>query len=344
MKWRVNRTKGARMRMKSCTLIDEFSLISKYFRPLALSNPAALGLMDDAALLLPSSGKQIVITCDALVSSVHFLDESTPRDVAAKALRANLSDLAAMGATPVAYTLALIVPAGTDERWFKDFAAQLYEDQKKYGIFLIGGDTVVTPGPLSVSITAFGEVPVNSALTRSGARIGDSIFVTGSIGDAYLGLRALNGELEEDSTVDVAAFVDKFCRPEPRLALANGLLGIATAAVDVSDGLLADIGQLCRASGVGAIVREMAVPLSAGAKFLAGKNPGLRSKLLDSGDDYELVLVVPGANRGDFSEITKKYSVPVTEIGLITGTNEVALIDGNGTRVERERGGYRHLF
>ena len=330
--------------MENCTLIDEFSLISQYFRPLALSNPAALGLMDDAALLTPSSQKQTVITCDALVGGVHFLDESTPRDVAARALRANLSDLAAMGAIPVAYTLALIVPTGTDGRWFKDFATQLYEDQKKYGIFLIGGDTVVTPGPLCVSITAFGEVPVNSALTRSGAGVGDSIFVTGTIGDAYLGLRALKGELEEDSSVDPGAFVDKFCRPEPRLALANSLLGIATAAVDVSDGLLADIGQLCRASNVGAVIREMAVPLSKGAEFLVGENPGLRSTLLDSGDDYELVLVVPGVNREAFGEITEKYSVPTTEIGLITSTNEVALLDGNGNRVEREWGGYKHFF
>jgi len=330
--------------MENCTLIDEFSLISKFFRPLTLSNPAALGLMDDAALLAPSSGQQTVITCDALVGGVHFLDESTPRDVAARALRTNLSDLAAMGAAPLAYTLALIVPNGTDVSWFKDFASQLYEDQKKYGIFLIGGDTVVTPGPLSVSITAFGEVPLNSALTRSGARVGDSIFVTGSIGGAYLGLRALRGNLEEASAVDVGVFIDKFCRPEPRLDLANNLLGVVTAAVDVSDGLLSDIGQLCMASDVGAVVREMAVPLSAGAEFLVGKNPSLRSKLLDSGDDYELALVVPELNRGAFSEITRKYSVPVTEIGFITGTNEVVLIDDNGDRVERERGGYRHFF
>jgi thiamine-monophosphate kinase len=330
--------------MENCALIDEFSLISTYFRPLTLSNPAALGLMDDAALLVPSFGKQTVITCDALVGGVHFLDESPPRDVAARALRTNLSDLAAMGATPIAYTLALMVPTGTEGRWFKDFAAQLYEDQEKYGIFLIGGDTVVTPGPLSVSVTAFGEVPVNSALTRSGARVGDSIFVTGTLGDAYLGLRALKGELKEDRTVDVGVFVDKFCRPEPRLSLAKNLLGIATAAVDVSDGLLADIEQLCRASDVGAVVREMAVPLSEGAEFLARKNPGLRSELLNSGDDYELALVVPGGNREAFSEITKQYSIPITEIGFITGGNEVNLIDDSGTTVERERGGYRHFF
>lgn len=332
------------MQTKRRSLIDEFSLISKYFRPLTLSHPSALGLLDDAAVLEPSTGTQMVISCDALVADVHFPDAKKARDVAARALRVNLSDLAAMGASPVAYTLALVVPKGTEEPWFQDFAEQLGEDQEKYGIRLIGGDTVSTSGPLTVSITVLGEVPAGLELKRSGAKIGDSIFVTGTIGDACLGLRVLKGELKTHGSVDFDFFVQKFVRPEPRLALGVELCGVSSAAVDISDGLLADIEQMCTASDVGAVVRETDVPLSSGAEILVQQDPGLKTDLLDVGDDYELVLAVPPESLEPFHEIVEKHPFPVTEIGFITEEKVVSVVDETGILVRREGFGYKHFF
>jgi len=325
-------------------LIDEFGVISKYFRPLTGGNAAALDLADDGAVIQSASGVEIVITCDALIAGVHFLEDSLPQMVAARALRVNLSDLAAMGATPVAYTLALMVPSGTPEKWFEDFASQLLEDQKRYGIWLIGGDTVVTPGPLSVSITAFGEVPCNSALTRSAAGVGDRIYVTGTIGDAALGLSALKGDLKQCDKETIEYFTNKFLWPEPRLSVGKGMRGIASAAVDISDGLLSDIGHICAASDVGAKVWEVAVPFSSGAESLISTRAALRSQLMGGGDDYELVLVVPEKNNQAFCQTTAEHLVAVTEVGVITGGDGVWLVDEHGATIRTEALGYKHAF
>jgi len=325
-------------------LTDEFGVISRYFRPLTGGKPAALDLGDDGAVIQSTSGAEIVITCDALIAGVHFLEDSQPQAVAARALRVNLSDLAAMGAAPVAYTLALMVPVGTPEKWFEEFSLQLLEDQKRYGIWLIGGDTVATPGPLSVSITAFGEVPCNSALTRSTAGVGDRIYVTGTIGDAALGLSVLKGDLKQCDKATIEYFVKRFLWPEPRLSVGRGMRGIASAAVDISDGLLADIGHICVASDVGAKVWESSIPFSSRAGSLISTGAVLRSQLMGGGDDYELVLVVPEKNNQVFWQTTVEHAVAVTEIGVITGGNEVCLVDEQGNSIGTGRLGYRHAF
>ena len=325
-------------------LIDEFGVISKYFRPLTGGNAAALDLADDGAVIQSASGVEMVITCDALIAGVHFLEDSLPQMVAARALRVNLSDLAAMGASPVAYTLALMVPSGTPEKWFEDFASQLLEDQKRYGICLIGGDTVATPGPLSVSITAFGEVPCNSALTRSAAGVGDRIYVTGTIGDAALGLSALKGDLKQCDKETIGYFVNKFLWPEPRLSVGMGVRGIASAAVDISDGLLSDVNHICMASNVGAKIWEASLPFSSRAQPLVRVRPDLRSQLMGGGDDYELVLVVPEKNNQAFWQFLEGHSVVATEIGEITGGNGVYLVNEEGTSIKTEALGYKHAF
>ena len=247
----------------------EFDLIETYFKPLAKGAPGALGLADDAAVLTPTGGHDLVVTQDMLVEGVHFRDTDPAGRVAQKALRVNLSDLAAMGATPVAYLLSLALPAAVDDAWVAAAAAGLAADQAEFGVHLIGGDTVSTPGPLTLSITALGQTPNGLALRRSGARPGDLVMVSGMIGDACLGLDVLEGG---DTTAPGAPgapgadyLVDRYQLPSPRLSLGLALRGLATAAIDISDGLVADLGHLCGASGVGAAVDLGRVPVSPAA-------------------------------------------------------------------------------
>ena len=227
----------------------EFALIARHFRPLA--GDGALDLGDDAALLTPPAGQQLVLAADALVEGVHFLPDDPPGMIARKLLRVNLSDLAAMGAAPLGYLMTTAFTRGTPDSWIADFVSGLAEDQQRYGIAVLGGDTVATPGPACFSLTIIGTVPPGQALHRRGARIGDEVWVSGSIGDGALGLRVLQGKLAADAEGHLAR---RYRLPEPRLALGQALRGVARAAMDVSDGLVQDLGHLCRAAGCGAVL------------------------------------------------------------------------------------------
>src|ERR1700680_1819327 len=244
------------------TRLGEFELIAKLFAPLAAKAEGAFGLMDDAAILRHSPGEELVVTVDALVESVHFRRDDPADLIAAKTLRVNLSDLAAKGASPLGYLMALSLPGWVDDAWLERFAAGLSQDQNRYGVNLLGGDTTSTPGPLMVSISAFGSIGVGKMIRRAGAKSGDRVFVSGTIGDAGAGLSILSGSESAPSEEDKATLVARYRLPEPRLSLGRRLIGLASAALDVSDGLLADLNHIAEISGVRILVDASRIPLS----------------------------------------------------------------------------------
>jgi thiamine-monophosphate kinase len=315
------------------TLPGEFALIARHFRPLA--GPAALGLGDDAAVMTPPAGRELVIAADAMVAGVHFLPDDPTDLVARKLLRTNLSDLAAMGAAPLGYLMTVSAPRGTDDGWFAAFAAGLAEDQAVFGLSLLGGDTTSTPGPISLSLTILGSVAPGTALRRNGARPGDGIWVSGSIGDGALGLLAAKGELSDPDFY----LAGRYRLPRPRLALGLRLHGIATAAMDVSDGLVQDLGHLCRAGLVAAEIRADAVPLSPQAR--AADRLAL---CLTGGDDYELLFAVPDAREAALRQAAAEAGVDVTRIGTFrAGEPRVIVLGADGAHWPIVSGGWSHF-
>ncbi len=321
----------------------EFDLIRRYFAPLAAGEPGALGLGDDAAVIKPADGHSFVVTADTIAEGVHFLPDDPPDQIAKKALRVNLSDLASMGATPRAYTLALALGRGRDEKWVAAFASGLADDQQRFGVTLIGGDTVAAPGATTLNVTAIGEVGEGRELTRGGARAGDDIWVSGTIGDAGLGLRVLRDELSIDDASLNAAAISAYRLPEPRIALGNALFGLATGTIDVSDGLVADLGHICEQSSTGAVVELPAVPLSEIGVRLAADDPAWLTRLITGGDDYELLFSAPPAAESEISALAEQLALPITRIGAIEPGSELRVLDhaGNGTAIGSA--GYRHF-
>ncbi len=297
----------------------EFALIARHFAPLA--GPGALGLRDDAALLTPPPGRDLVLSADAMVGGVHFLPDDPPDLVARKLLRVNLSDLAAKGATPLGYLVTLSAPRDTSDAWFAGFASGLAADQRAYGIALLGGDTTATPGPVSLSLTILGHVAPGMMVRRDGARAGDGIWVTGTIGDGALGLAAAQGRLDDSS----GFLLGRYRLPRPRLGLA--IAGVASAGMDVSDGLVQDLGHLCAASGVSAEIEARDVPLSEAAR---AAGPDWLQTRLTGGDDYELLLAVPPGRTDLLLRAARASAVPVARIGAFrAGPGEVAVtLDG----------------
>ncbi len=239
---------------------DEFELIARYFAPLAKGEAGALGLIDDAALLTPEPGKRLIVTTDTLSAGVHFPADSSPADTAARLLGVNLSDLAAMGAAPWVYTLALCLPEDWQVSYVEAFAAELERQQETHAIHLVGGDTVVGKGPLTLTLTAFGTVDEGREMKRSGAGDGDQVFVSGTIGDGALGLKVLQGEIDGLAAVHGEALLARYRRPQPRVQLGQHLSGLASAAIDVSDGLVADLGHVAKASAQDAVIEAGRVP------------------------------------------------------------------------------------
>ena len=274
----------------------EMALIERFFAPLA-TDPGAAGLTDDAAVLSLAPGEELVATTDALAAGVHFFPDDPPGAIAAKALRVNLSDLAAKGARPRGYLLTLALPSDWTVDWLAAFAAGLAADQAAYGCPLLGGDTIRSPAGLMVSVAAFGIAPAGRTVRRGTAAPGDRLVVTGTIGDATLGLlarqepaRAAAWRLAE---ADAAVLDDRFLMPRPRVAAAAAVATHARAAMDVSDGLAGDLGRMCKASGVAAVVEAACVPLSPAAAAAIAAEPGLLARALTGGDDYEILAAVP---------------------------------------------------
>ncbi|MBX9709546.1 MAG: thiamine-phosphate kinase [Xanthobacteraceae bacterium] len=323
----------------------EDDLIARYFRPLA-THEGAFGLIDDAAVLSASSD-ETVVTVDAIVEGVHFLPNDPPDTIARKALRVNLSDLAAKGAMPAGFVLTLALREARDE-WLRPFAQALGEDAAQFKCPLLGGDTVSTPGPLTISITAFGLVEPGKMVRRTGARAGDRIAVTGTIGDAVLGLDILQGgkaatalAADADSRDQLIA---RYRIPQPRNVLAQAVRNHASAAMDISDGLAGDLSKLCAASSVSAIVEAASVPLSAAARHVLTSGAAGIETLLAGGDDYELLCAVPENRWADFCAASRQAGVAVTAIGgIIAGTEPPAFIDQAGQSLVLKRLSYSHF-
>jgi len=323
----------------------EDSLIARYFKPIA-TDPGAFGLDDDAAVL-KARGEDIVVTTDAIVEGVHFLAGDPPDTLARKALRVNLSDLAAKGASPAGFVLTLALRS-VDENWLTAFAGALGEDAASFGCPLLGGDTVSTPGPLMVSITAFGRVPEGRVVHRSGAKAGDRVMVTGTIGDAALGLDILKGGAVAAALAgDPAAqelLVSRYRVPQPRNALAAAIRAHASAAMDVSDGLAGDLTKLCAASGVSATIDTSRVPLSAAAAGLRARGIVGIEPLIAGGDDYEILCTVPETKMADLTAEAGRAGVPLTAIGTIaSGTAAPQFLDAHGDQMPLQRLSYSHF-
>jgi thiamine-monophosphate kinase len=315
----------------------EFEFIARRLRPLATAR-GALDLTDDAALLDPAPGRQLVLTKDAMVAGVHFLPDDPPGQIAQKLLRVNLSDLAAMGAAPLGYLLALARAKETSDDWLAAFCAGLAADNAEFGIALLGGDTVSTLGPLTLSLTALGEVPAGAALLRRGSKPGDEIWVSGTLGDAALGLKVLQGELEVAEATR-AFLVERYRLPRPRLLLGQALRGIASAAIDVSDGLVADLGHILEVSEVGAEIHADALPLSAAARGL----PGARDAALSGGDDYELLFPAPPERRDAIGALARRLGLPLTRIGAIRAEPGLHVLDQTGRKLPVRKAGWQHF-
>ena len=325
----------------------EFDLIGELFAPLAARHAGSLALKDDAALISVPPGRQLVTTVDVMVAGVHFIGDEPAARIGQKLLRVNLSDLAAMGARPEGYLLTLALPAAVDDAWLAEFAGGLRSDQDEFGIALLGGDTVSTPGALTLSLTPLGSLADNAALLRSGARPGDALYVSGTIGDAALGLKTLRGEFEA-LAADIGAggldqLVKRYQLPRPRLEVAQGLVGLASAAIDVSDGLLADLGHLAAASGLALHITTDRLPLSPPAHRLLELRPVLLESVLTGGDDYELAFTCPPAAADQIARLAGDCGLALSKIGVAKKGEGVQVSDGAGQRLEYSARGWTHF-
>lgn len=333
---------------KTPPLPGEFELIARYFAPLAAGFPGAFGLLDDAAVIAMLPGHELVAKTDAIVGGVHFLPEDPPDLIARKALRVNLSDLAAKGAVPRAYMLDIMLPRTVTEEWIAGFARGLAQDQDAYKVHLIGGDTDSTPGPVTIAIMAFGDVPTGRMLRRGGARAGDTVFVTGTIGDAALGLEVLRGESVHVDVEAAKFLVDRYRLPQPRVTLGPRLVGLAGAAIDVSDGLLADLRHICDASELAAVIEASRVPLSTAARAALATAAERLLTVFTGGDDYEILFTAPPAALDELTELSQTLDVPITAIGRMESPSmgkkaQITVLDESGEPLAFDRSGWTHF-
>ncbi|GAA0534768.1 thiamine-monophosphate kinase [Rhizomicrobium palustre] len=323
--------------------ISEFALIARYFAPLA-TDRAALGLKDDACVLEEEAGRETIITADALVEGVHFLPDDPPELIAAKALRVNLSDLASKGATPRGYLMALALPRQIEENWIAAFARGLEADQTRFGISLLGGDTTATPGPLTIAITALGTAPKGVMLKRGGARPGEAVYVSGTIGDAGGGLQLLQGRIASSPGNEIASgnsfLIERYRRPTPRLALGKELRRLASAALDVSDGLIADLGHIAEVSKLSIVLEAEAIPRSPELAALWPGQDGI-VRAATAGDDYEIAFTAPLS--AGLPAAFSLGGVTVTKIGYTAPGDGVVLLNAAGNVVPVPRPGFVHF-
>lgn len=323
----------------------EFELIARHFAPIA--GPGGLGLVDDAGLIRPARGYEVVVTADALVAGVHFFPDDPPASIARKALAVNLSDLAAKGARPDGFVLSLALPKGWREPWLADFATGLAAMAAEGGCPLIGGDTVSTPGPLTISITAFGSVPAGRMVLRSGAKPGDLVLVSGTVGDGALGLKAHGpdrpGWVSRLSEADRGFLADRYLHPRPRLALAAALQAHASAAMDVSDGLVGDLAKLLKASGVGAEIDLDAVPLSGAARAAIMAAPALAELAWTGGDDYEILCTASEREYLTLASAAQAAGIALARIGMVTDAAGVAIYREGGRVRGFAQGSFAHF-
>jgi thiamine-monophosphate kinase len=322
--------------------LGEFELIREFFAPLSRGVSGACNLQDDVATVTCPAGYEMVLKVDAIVEGVHFLKDDPARSIAKKALRANLSDFAAKGAEPRAYLLALALPDWATDAWVGEFAQGLAEDQAEFGIALAGGDTVRTPGPLTIAVTLTGFVPTGETIRREGAKVGDSVYVTGTIGDAGGGLELLRGK-PPALTDWQDRLIDRYRIPSPRLAFGRALRGVANAALDVSDGLIADLGHIAAVSEVCVEVDASRVPLSDEFRQMYGAGVPSLVRAATAGDDYEIAFVADARQRGRIHALASQTQTRVTEIGRVSAGRGVALLDAAGGELPVAHKGFVHF-
>lgn len=326
----------------------EIEIIETFFAPLAAGEPGSFGLQDDAACLTPPPGFDLAVTSDVLAAGIHFFADDAAADIAYKALAVNLSDLAAKGARPWTYSLNLALPQFTTRAWLQSFSEGLALCQARHGITLIGGDTVASPGPVMAAITALGLVEHGRMVRRNGARPGDSLYVSGAIGDAALGLKLRRGDPEAQawplSAGERRLLLSRYLRPEPRLQLADALKAHASAALDVSDGLVLDCSRLCQASRVTGLIEATRIPLSAAARAIAARDPHLFQTLVSGGDDYEILTAVRSGEEQAFEAAARALNLSVTRIGAIRqGPGAVHVLGEDGRPLTFPSTGYEHF-
>jgi thiamine-monophosphate kinase len=321
----------------------EFALIARYFAPLSRGVPGAYDLTDDAAWIRAEPGLDWVVKTDAIVAGVHFLPDDPPDLVARKVLRVNLSDLASKGAIPRFYLLDAVLPKDIDESWIAGFAEGLGADQHEFDVKLIGGDTTSTPGALTLAVTALGQIASGCMLRRGTAQAGDDVYVSGTLGDAALGLLVLRGGLNRLSPAARDALISRYRLPQPRVSLGPALLGLARASMDVSDGLVADLGHICETSGLGAIVVEASVPLSPAAREALREHPALMSAVLTGGDDYEILFTLPPAGREKVAALAHRLNLPLTRIGAMQSGSGVKVMRADGSERALDSPGWQHF-
>jgi thiamine-monophosphate kinase len=344
--------RASAMSKRAPTVSGEERLIARHFAPLA-KDPGAFGLSDDAAVITPPKDCDLVLKTDGIVGGVHFFADDPADAVARKALRVNLSDLAAKGARPLGFLLTLALPQDIDDDWLAAFARGLGEDAEAYGCPLFGGDTDRTPGPVTISIAVFGAVPRGKMVRRSGARAGQRVLVSGTIGDAALGLmlrrdpaRSARWRLDDRLRDHLTG---RYLVPEPRNALAEAVLAHAAGAMDVSDGLVGDLAKMCRASGVAAEIEVARVPLSAAARAALAAEPTLIDTILTGGDDYEVLATLPPDKTETFRLAAAAAGVAVTDIGrIVPGGGETEIGDArflgpDGKPLAFARASYSHF-
>lgn len=318
--------------------MDEFQIIAEIFAPLA--GEGAFGLKDDAALIAARPGFDLIVTTDAVAEGTDFFAFDPAPMVARKALRVNLSDLAAKGAVPHGYLLNIALPPTTDVDWLRAFASGLADDQTEFGTSLLGGDTARTEGPLSIAVTAFGFVPEGRMLRRNGAKPGDGVYVTGTIGDSGGGLAIFKREKHALTDTQRDALIACYRLPAPPVAFGARLRGLATAAIDVSDGLVADLGHVARASGVQIVLDAAAIPRSSALRAFWGDEGAAILRAVTAGDDYQIAFTA--ADHDGVMTVARQAGVTVTRIGETQAGQGVELLL-NGTPLDVTRPGYRHF-
>lgn len=323
----------------------EDELIARYFAPMA--GPDGLALKDDAALFRPRAGHELVMTTDAIVAGVHFFHDDPPASLARKALGVNMSDLAAKGASPSGFLLTLALPDDWTESWLEGFSRGLAKAAESFGCPLLGGDTVRARGALLIGVTAIGEVPEGRMVPRTTARPGDRVCVSGTIGDAALGLMLRQGQevpwATSLSPAHRAELADRYLHPRPRLALAAVLRRYATAAMDVSDGFAGDLAKMMRASGATATIDSELVPLSAGARQALGVHPKLLDRLLTGGDDYEILCTVPDGRLTEFLDVASVAGLPVKAVGKVIEGDGLPVFRDGAVEKRYEHGSFSHF-
>ncbi len=321
---------------------SEFERIARFFAPLAGDSAAADGLRDDAAALTVPAGQDLVVSTDTIVETIHYLGTEDPEAIAAKALRMTLSDLCAKGAESKWYTLNLALPKKINDTWIERFCDGLAQDQRTYGVTLIGGDSVSTQGPAVISVTGFGLVSSGQTLRRGGASSGDLIFVTGTIGDGAFGLDCARGGYPELDWNFRRALVARYERPEPPVAFGPALLGLASAAMDISDGLVGDCMHLAAASGLYATIQSPLVPVSDPVAQILADAPDLVPRLLGGGDDYQILAAVPPDNAEKLQTAAEQAEVTVTRIGELSEGSGVSVKNADGEPIALTNTGYTH--